>query len=384
MVSRCVRVAEAPGSNPGSPTFLLAMLTPASDWDHFVFNNEFGHFLQTREWSYLKSLHGWDIAHSRVYNNSDLIGGSEVLLRNLPLRFGKIAHIPCGPICQWKDSQNVKEVIFDAIVVAKLQGAIVLIIEPIIDDSSQIQKLLIASGFKPDVFSPQPPRTIILDIDKPNDFILAKMKPKTRYNINLARRHGVQVREGSENDIVEFYNLLIETSNRNQFSIPSIKYFYNFITIFKQASLVDTVFLVAEHESIPNKILAGIIVSAIGQKATYLYGASGNEYRELMSPYMLQWEGIQWAKRRNCISYDLWGVPDEDESVLESNFTKRSDGLWGVYRFKRGFGGTIVRRAGTWVYPISKIKWTGYQIARRYRNSEFANNFLKLLFSSAK
>lgn len=67
-----------------------------------------------------------------------------------------------------------------------------------------------------------------------------------------------------------------------------------------------------------------------------------------MPTYLLQWEALRWSAAQGCTSYDLWGVPDEDETVLEEQFEQRSDGLWGVYRFKRGFGGRLRRAAHAW------------------------------------
>jgi lipid II:glycine glycyltransferase (peptidoglycan interpeptide bridge formation enzyme) len=67
-----------------------------------------------------------------------------------------------------------------------------------------------------------------------------------------------------------------------------------------------------------------------------------------MPAYLLQWEAIRWARAHGCVEYDLWGVPDTDEAELEESFTTRADGLWGVYRFKRGFGGQLRRASGPW------------------------------------
>ena len=89
------------------------------------------------------------------------------------------------------------------------------------------------------------------------------------------------------------------------------------------------------------------MVFASGRRAWYVYGASNDEERNRMPVYLLQWEAIRWAKARGCEEYDLWGVPDENEDVLEANFESRHDGLWGVYRFKRGFGGEVKRAAQT-------------------------------------
>ncbi len=87
---------------------------------------------------------------------------------------------------------------------------------------------------------------------------------------------------------------------------------------------------------------------ANGKRAWYFYGASANEHRERMPTYLLQWEAMRWARSLGCTLYDMWGVPDEDEETLEANFTTRSAGLWGVYRFKRGFGGRLTRAASPW------------------------------------
>ncbi|HET6845499.1 MAG TPA: peptidoglycan bridge formation glycyltransferase FemA/FemB family protein, partial [Anaerolineales bacterium] len=100
--------------------------------------------------------------------------------------------------------------------------------------------------------------------------------------------------------------------------------------------------LLAEADGQP---LAAMMVFARGHRAWYVYGGSSDLQREKMPNYLLQWEAKHWAKGRGCIEYDLWGVPDEAEPTLEAGFSKRSDGLWGVYRFKRGFGGDVRRAA---------------------------------------
>jgi len=108
-------------------------------------------------------------------------------------------------------------------------------------------------------------------------------------------------------------------------------------------------------------------VFARGRRAWYFYGASNNIERNRMPAYLVQWEGIRWAKAQGCTTYDLWGIPDADEETLEEQFTERSDGLWGVYRFKRGFGGEVRRAAGAWDKVYNRAAYWAYQllIARR-------------------
>ena len=103
------------------------------------------------------------------------------------------------------------------------------------------------------------------------------------------------------------------------------------------------------------------MVFTAGERAWYLYGASNNQERNRMPTYLLQWEAMLWAKQRGCLEYDLWGIPDYEEQVLEDQFEKRHDGLWGVYRFKRGFGGSIARSADAWDRVYSPLFYTLYR-----------------------
>jgi peptidoglycan pentaglycine glycine transferase (the first glycine) len=130
------------------------------------------------------------------------------------------------------------------------------------------------------------------------------------------------------------------TGGRDGFGVHSLEYYRRAFELFHPAGACEL--LVAEFEGKP---LAALMVFAHGRRAWYVYGASNDEERNRMPTYLLQWEAIRWAKARGCEEYDLWGVPDENEETLESNFESRNDGLWGVYRFKRGFGGEIRRAA---------------------------------------
>jgi lipid II:glycine glycyltransferase (peptidoglycan interpeptide bridge formation enzyme) len=168
--------------------------------------------------------------------------------------------------------------------------------------------------------------------------MLARMKPKTRYNLRLAQKKGVTVR--AWDDIESFHKMMLVTGGRDGFGVHSLEYYRRAHELFHPKGMCEI--LVAEYEGKP---LAALFVARSGTRAYYLYGASTDEERNRMPAYLLQWEAMKWAKARSCEEYDLWGVPDEDEATLEANFEKRRDGLWGVYRFKRGFGGELKRAA---------------------------------------
>lgn len=184
----------------------------------------------------------------------------------------------------------------------------------------------------------QPPRTIVIDIKDTEEAILSRMKPKCRYNIRLAEKKGVIVRPWD--DVAGFYALMQVTGERDGFEARSLDYYQRAYELFHPISTCEL--LVAEFEGKP---LASLMVFACGRRAWYVYGGSSNEERNRMPAYLLQWETIRWAKAHGCEQYDLWGLPDEDVPELEANFENRQDGLWGVYRFKRGFGGEVKRAA---------------------------------------
>jgi lipid II:glycine glycyltransferase (peptidoglycan interpeptide bridge formation enzyme) len=184
----------------------------------------------------------------------------------------------------------------------------------------------------------QPPRTIVIDIRENEEILLGRMKQKCRYNIRLAEKKGVTVR--AWDDIPAFHAMMQVTGGRDGFGVHSLAYYQRAYGLFHPEGTCEL--LVAEFEGKP---LASLMVFAHGKRAWYVYGASNDQERNRMPAYLLQWQAIRWAKARGCEEYDLWGVPDEDEASLEANFEKRHDGLWGVYRFKRGFGGEIKRSA---------------------------------------
>ena len=300
-----------------------------TDWNHFLAQHPNAHLLQTGEWGELKSVFGWKPV--RIVSG-DI--GVQILFRKLPLGF-TVAYIPKAVISNQSSSDQFwKEI--DS--VCRKHHAVFLKLEP---DSWDNQFIILHAkrSFIISKHNIQPPRTIIIDIRDTEEEILARMKPKTRYNTRLAKKKGVTVR--AWDDIDSFHRMMLVTGGRDGFGIHSLEYYKRAYELLHPKGLGEI--LVAEYEGKP---LAALFVARNGHRAYYLYGASTDEERNRMPTYLLQWEAMKWAKARGCEEYDLWGVPDEDEATLEANFETRHDGLWGVYRFKRGFGGALrVKRA---------------------------------------
>jgi lipid II:glycine glycyltransferase (peptidoglycan interpeptide bridge formation enzyme) len=208
------------------------------------------------------------------------------------------------------------------------------------------------------------------------------MKSKTRYNVRLAGRKGITVRPGDEADLPAFYRLMETTAERDRFAIHSQAYYEAAHRLFVPCG--QGRLLLAEYKG---QLLAGLVVlipgPGSGGTACYMYGASSDEHRNLMPTYLLQWEAMCWARQQGCRTYDLWGVPDEDEETLESQFLERSDGLWGVYRFKRGFGGRLVRTVGAWDLVYAPLRYRLYTWAVALRTAPLPAPLSRLLGDDA-
>jgi lipid II:glycine glycyltransferase (peptidoglycan interpeptide bridge formation enzyme) len=155
------------------------------------------------------------------------------------------------------------------------------------------------------------------------------------------------------------------TGERDGFGVHSLAYYQRAYQLF-QPSGAGALFI-ARFQGRP---LAGLMAFARGRRGWYFYGASTDEERNRMPAYLLQLEAMRWAAARGCKQYDLWGVPDEDEETLESQFEKRSDGLWGVYRFKRGFGGQLKRAAPAYELALIPPLYRVYRWWARRRSLE--------------
>jgi lipid II:glycine glycyltransferase (peptidoglycan interpeptide bridge formation enzyme) len=325
-------------------------LTP-NEWQAFLDGHPEAHLLQSKAWGELKSSFGWDVA--RVQSGDS---GAQILFRRF--FFGlTIGYIPMGPIGPW-----TPPLISEIDNLCHAHRAVLLKIEPDHVEDKAVEANLLQSGFQPSRHTIQPRRTLIIDLDGGEDDILARMSQKTRYNVRLAGRRGVQIEPWS--DVEAFSRMMIETGERDAFGVHSYEYYHQAYSTFDQNGNVTL--QVALFEGKP---LAAVMVFARGSRAWYLYGASSGEGRQHMPTYLLQWEAIRWALSRGCRTYDLWGIPDHDLEDLEKSFANRNDGLWGVYRFKRGFGGRVVRSTGAWDRPYNRTLYTLYRLFVRARRN---------------
>jgi lipid II:glycine glycyltransferase (peptidoglycan interpeptide bridge formation enzyme) len=195
-----------------------------------------------------------------------------------------------------------------------------------------------------------PTNTIFVDLTRGRDELLKSMKPKTRYNISLSERKGVTVRIAGINELDIWYSLYGETSVRNRFYLHHPDYFRTILSVDadKSRSPADVLLLIAEKEGKP---LASMFLVISGNRGTYLYGASSSENRNLMASYALQWKAMNIAREMGCSEYDMFGVsPSADPDHP----------MYGLYRFKSGFGGRMFHTLGCWDYVLDQSKYSAF------------------------
>ena len=202
----------------------------------------------------------------------------------------------------------------------------------------------------------QPPDTVLVDLRPSMESVLQQMKPKWRYNARLALKKGVTVRRAGPEAINVFYDLLKETARRDGIATHGIEY-YRTLLEEGQGSVLTISLYLAEHEG---DLLAAIVTLFRGKDAIYLYGASSDKKRSLMAPYALQVKAMEDAQAAGCSTYDLFGIPPDEDP---------SHPMAGLYRFKTGFGGRIIHRPGSWDYPCRPVFYRLFRCAETLRKN---------------
>ncbi|UCF61090.1 MAG: peptidoglycan bridge formation glycyltransferase FemA/FemB family protein [Anaerolineaceae bacterium] len=339
-------------------------------WNRAIVNLPGSHLLQSWEWGELKGKYGWR-AERWIWTKEESIpiAAAQILGRTLDLPgFSsrlEILYCPRGPALDWSDGVIRHSVLDDLVVFAKRRGAISLKIDPPVvlgygipgesdeenvTSGQSITEELLEAGWRESSEQIQFRNTLILDIRNSEEALLAGMKQKTRYNIRLARRRGVEIRTGGMEDIDLLYKIYAETSLRDGFVIRKPEYYQDAWGAFIHAELAQPFIAAVEGETV-----AALISFRFGEVATFLYGMSLDTHREKMPNHLLQWEAIRWAKEQGCTVYDLWGAPDRLDP---------SDPMWGVFRFKGGLGARLVRTIGAWDFPARGSLYWLYSIAK--------------------
>ena len=371
-------------------------------WNQLISHLPNPHFLQSYEWGQVKEKYGWEpiyLAWDSQGKMKQEIGlstfpfypsAAALVLKRPVLRKGfaarlSILYAPKGPLLDWANEPLRNRVLNDLQNLAKKEGAIFLKIDPdvvlgtgvpssaedLIDHGGQaVRTVLKRRGWRDSSDQIQFKNTVLIDLNASEEELLACMKQKTRYNIRLAQKKGVNVRIGTPDDFDLLYKMYAETSVRDGFVTRDEIYYKTVWQLFMsnapssasspQSSITLPLGVSLRAKSpyaepliaeVDNEPVAALFVFYFAGRAYYVYGMSRNSHREKMPTYLLQWEAMKRAKAMGCTVYDLWGAPD----VFEE-----SDSMWGVYRFKEGLGGKVVRTLGAWDFAPNPLWYKLY------------------------
>jgi lipid II:glycine glycyltransferase (peptidoglycan interpeptide bridge formation enzyme) len=311
--------------------------------------------LQSPFWGRVKGNFGWE-PYSLNINSTELL----VLVRKI-FKDYSVAYIPHGPVLDLEDQtgSRLREL---GLEIKKLlpPGCFVLRFDL---PAGIIQTKSAFFNFNPELKKAlsdiQPPDTVIVSVKETEDEILSRMKSKTRYNIRLAFRKGIEISRAGIEALDDWYSLYEETASRDKITIHSKAYYRKIFELAGEKSETEIIPEIVMFNAVyRNQILAGIIVAIHGSRATYLYGASSGDHRNLMPSYALQWTAIKYAKENGCTDYDLFGIPPEDDP---------DHPMSGLYRFKTGFGGRVLHRPGCWDFAFKPIVYGVYRLAESLR-----------------
>ncbi|MBC8526422.1 MAG: peptidoglycan bridge formation glycyltransferase FemA/FemB family protein [Candidatus Cloacimonetes bacterium] len=304
------------------------------EWNDFISTTNECPLIQSIEWGEFKRISGWIPLRIGVFENDKIIAGISILKRKIPFTGKSLFYAPRGPVLNFHNEEVFSLLMLKIKEIAKLHNAIALKIDPeILETDTAAKEILEKYDFHFANKQIQPRATFFLDLTKNLDDLLVSFEPKTRYNIRLSHKKGVNVKElSSQKGAQIFYDIYIETAKRDAFIIHNFDYYKRIVELMAEKRMVHI--FIAYYQKMP---IASIYVFTFGQKVWYVYGCSSNEYRNVMPNHALHWEVIKWAKQNDYKTYDLWGIP-------ASPHPKHP--LYGVYKFKKGFNGKLKKFVG--------------------------------------
>jgi lipid II:glycine glycyltransferase (peptidoglycan interpeptide bridge formation enzyme) len=354
-------------------------------------------FLQSSFWASFKASFGWKaLAFSCQAEGDGSAFGLSVLLRRLPLGLS-FAYVPHGPDRDTPAADQARMLVDLARGLRKElpRGCLFLRFDPAWHEreapaSEEYPSAAKASAAEPGALEPgalepgaeampvaprkvkrpvyarplrkgsdvQPPDTVLIDLSRSPEELLSGMKSKWRYNIKLAEKKGVAVADEGLAALDEFYGLYTATSKRDGIALHPKGYYRRLFELaagYAGSPRADIRLWVARHEG---QALAAIVTLFYGEEAVYLYGASGDEKRNLMPAYALQWAAMRAARDAGCKRYDLYGIPPSDDP---------GHPMAGLYRFKTGFGGELLHYAGSWDYVYRLLPYAILRTLERAR-----------------
>lgn len=322
-----------------------------NEYTEFTSKHERSHILQSAQWGKVKSA--WTNEFVIVRDEQGKIEGTmSILIRKIPMFPCTFMYAPRGPVCDLHNIEVLKKLTDGAKEIAKKYNAMTLKIDtdtPASDTGyADIMKQL---GYKLknnyyNLEGVQARFLMRVDLkDKTEEELLQSFHHKTRYNIRVAIKKGVKIKVGTREDIPTFFELMKTTGERDGFVIRDIDYFYRMYDCLGKYCRIFLAYAGEDEEHM--ECVSGTMAGLYGNKCLYLYGASGNKYRNYMPNYLIQWEMIRWSMENGCTVYDLRGVP----GIIEDE----NNPIYGLYKFKKGFAGEATEMIGEFDLAIKPL-----------------------------
>lgn len=338
----------------GTTTLRARTLVPSDReaYDAFVSASPLADVLQSWAWGEVKRGSGWTPIRFVIERQGEIVAAAQIL-QTRPVRIAPpILYAPRGPVLDYHDAEALRMLIDG--VRDRAGPAIFLKCDPPVERGSLEASELHAAGFRRagggGFGGVQPTAVMVLDLAPGIDAVHEGFHKKWKYNIRLAERKGVEVAEAGRDDLKVFYDLLIETAKRDRFLVRGRDYFERLYDVLEPAGQLK-MFLTRTE----GKPIAGAMLLCFGNRATYTYGASSNEHRNLMPNHLMQWTMIKWAAGHGYGIYDFRGVsPVRDGVPVEEHIA-------GLNRFKEGFGARYVEYTGELDLPLRRALYLGWR-----------------------
>jgi len=327
----------------------IRIVTPGrTEWNAFVASSDYGHFMQTWEWGEFKSRIGWKPVRIAVEADGILRAGAQLLFRRPAACIFSLAYMPKGPVLDIRDDALTRP-LFEAIhETAGKHRAVFLKTEPDFANSGEIRGWMDVQGFRPVRITNQPRCTIVLDLKAEEQALLDNMDRNARRLIRRCENQGVRIEEGDRDRLDAFYAVMTRTARMKKIPLHRKRFFEKAFDTFSETG-IPRLFLAMND----GEVVGALLIFAYGKTSSHLWGGTSEKGRKLSASYPLHWAAIRWARRNGFAHTDLWGIPDEIAEMAESGQpipADREDGLWGLYRFKKSFGGRILCYIGAYDY----------------------------------
>ncbi|MFH1712536.1 MAG: peptidoglycan bridge formation glycyltransferase FemA/FemB family protein [Patescibacteria group bacterium] len=313
-------------------------------WNNYVkeLAPPFGAFLQSWEWGEFQKALGRKV--ERIYSSTqegDLL--AQAVRMDLPLGqyYWQVPKGPIGTLSQEKALEVLRQ---------HLEGAVFLRLEPPVE-----YRLMRVDDI-------QPSTTLVVDLKQDEEKLLSQMKSKTRYNVRLSERKGVEFKRVEADRLDDFFRLMEQTTHRDNFRAHPEVYYRTMLEVLHNGE-VDAFLAMAFYEDRP--IASNVMIDFDGVR-TYLHGATSNLHRNVMAQYGMHWHLIQEARQLGYKAFDFWGIAPENADF--------SHAWTGITRYKKGFGGKVLAAPGTYDLPLKHLWYSTYSFIRGARRTSFTRH----------